>query len=288
MYEENLTPLPDGDFAKVFGDTLVVIERRFATGRITPGNVVGWAEPEIHSLLTKIARRLLLPGSQINGMEQLAGLSRLAAIGHSCIICMNHRSNLDVPTLYALLEDQGCKDVAQRLIWISGRKLDEDFGMTKLLVQGVNRVVITPRSWMGEDHSHEQRRDAVKINIAAHRAIRKLRHEKWVFALFPSATRLRPANPATAKAIEETDSYLKHFEYMLLGHIDGCTLPVTRDQDLTHEIPVLDRMQFTFGKVLRTDEWRTSAVTRYPTLDQRAATARAVIENISMLQVIEA
>ena len=195
-------------------------------------------------------------------------------------MCLNHRSNLDVPTLYSLLADQGVAELFQRIIWIAGRKLNEDAGSTRMLVQAFNRVVVTPRSWMKDDHSPEELHAAHQINIAAHRAIRELRREGWVFALFPTATRVRPGDESTTHAIEETDSYLKHFEFMLLGRINGCTLPVSRDQDLTHEIPVRDRMVYTFGEVCRTDEWRANAAKRFGGLDQRDASARAIIEDI--------
>jgi glycerol-3-phosphate O-acyltransferase len=286
MYEENLTPLAEGDFATVFADTLAAIAQdglATAAGKITARDVVGWARPEIQSRLTRIARRLLLPGSGVLGAERLTELTRLAVTGRSCIVCLNHRSNLDVPTLYALLEDGGSVDLVRRLIWISGRKLAEDVGLTKVLVQGINRVIVTPKSWMRQDHSDEEWREAHEINVAAHRAIHDLRHQGWVFAIFPSATRIRQHDASTGQAIEETDSYLKHFEYMLLGCIDGCTLPVTRDRDLTHETPKLDRMRYTFGAVLRTDDWRAGAASRYPSLDQRSASARAIMEDIAAL-----
>lgn len=183
----------------------------------------------------------------------------------------------------ALLEDATRLDLFRRLIWISGRKLDEDVGATSMLVQAFNRVIVTPRSWMKDDHSDRELHEAHQINIAAHRVIHELRHQGWVFALFPSATRIRPGDESTTHAIEETDSYLKNFEFMLLGRIDGCTLPVSRDRDLTHEVPALGRVQYTFGRVLRTDEWRASAAKRFAELDQRTASARTIIEDITAL-----
>jgi glycerol-3-phosphate O-acyltransferase len=290
MYEENLTPLPDGDFRKVFADLLTAIRRNCQPSpfeRITPANVLQWARPDIQPYFARICRRLLLPGSGVLGIERLAELTRLATSGHSCIICLNHRSNLDVPTLYALLEDKTRLDLFHRLIWISGRKLDEDVGSTRMLVQAFNRVIVTPRSWMKDDHSDQELHEAHQINIAAHRVIHELRNQGWVFALFPSATRIRPGDESTTHAIEETDSYLKNFEFMLLGRIDGCTLPVSRDRDLTHEIPALDRMGYTFGQVLRTDEWRATAARRFAVLDQRTASARAIIEDITALNPSE-
>ncbi len=284
MYEENLTPLPDGDFSKVFAELLTAIECTCPPGppeSITPANVLQWAKVDIQPYFARICRRLLLPGSGVRSIDNLAELTRLAASGHSCIIGLNHRSNLDVPTLYALLDDQTRLDLFHQLIWIAGRKLHEDVGSTRMLVQGFNRVIVTPRSWMKEGHSDEELHEAHQINIAAHRAIHELKNQGWVFALFPTATRIRPSDESTTHAIEETDSYLKNFEFMLLGRIDGCTLPVSRDRDLTHEIPTRDRMRYTFGQVLRTDEWRASAARRFAEFDQRTASARAIIEDIA-------
>jgi glycerol-3-phosphate O-acyltransferase len=161
---------------------------------------------DIQPYFASICRRLLLPGSGILGTDSLAELTRLAIAGRSCIICLNHRSNLDVPMLYALLEDQASLDLFHRIIWIAGRKLHEDVGSTRILIQGFNRVTVTPRSWMKEDHSVEELHEAHQINIAAHRAIHGLRNKGWIFALFPTATRIRPSDESTTRAIEETDS----------------------------------------------------------------------------------
>jgi glycerol-3-phosphate O-acyltransferase len=286
MYEENLTPLADGDFAEVFADLLARIGndcQAASPAKITPHDVLQWARPEVQPYLASICRRLLLPGSAVFGAERLVELTRRALQGRSCIVCLNHRSNLDVPTLYALLEDRKSPDLFHRIIWIAGRKLQEDVGATRLLAQGINRVIVTPKSWMTGEHSDDEWHEAHQINIAAQRAIHDLRHRGWVFAIFPTATRVRPNDELTTRAIEEIDSYLKHFEFMLLGRIDGCTLPVSRDRNLTHETPVLDRVRYSFGTIRRTDQWRANAAERYSELDQRAASARAIIEDINSL-----
>ena len=287
MCDKRFKPLPDGDFARVFADELTEVEQRqksrFPT-QITSANVVQQANADVQPYLAKICRRLLLDGSGLKGLEHLDALERLAIAGNSCLVALNHRSNLDVPTLFALLEDEGRADLFARMIGISGRKLLEDAGATWMLAQAFNRVIVSPRSWLSEEHTDEELHAAHLINIAAHRAIHELRHQGWIFALFPSATRMRPRDESSGRAIEETDSYLKNFEYLVLGRIDGCTLPVTRDHDLTHETPVLDRVRYTFGPVLRTAEWRQSAAERYPALDQRAASARAIMEDIAALE----
>lgn len=283
MYEQNLRPLPSGDFRTIFADMLQSAEQACqpsAPANLALTSVLQFGQQELQPNLAAICRQLLLPGSKAVGTEQLFELTRLATTGHACILCLNHQSNLDVPTLYALLEDQGGTELFQRIIWIAGRKLLEDSGATHVFVHAFNRVIVSPRSWMKHEHSNAEMQLANQINVAAHRAIHDLRHQGWVFALFPTATRVRPHDDATKLAIEETDSYLKHFEFMLLARIDGCTLPVSRDYDLTREVPSRDRVRFTFGTVLATDKWRTNAAGRFPQLDQRAASARAIMEDI--------
>ena len=283
MYEENIQPLPPGDVSQVFGSVLSTIQRECQLTKPGPTsheNVLFWANTELQSHLASISRRLLLPGSGIDGIENLKHLINTAAEGKSCILCLNHRSNLDVPTLGAMLQDQSLPHLFGKIIWIAGRKLQEDPGMTGILVQAYNRVIVTPRSWLRANHSPDEVHEAHLINIAAHRTMHDLRHQGWVFALFPTGTRIRPGNISTTRAIPETDGYLKSFEYMLLGKIKGCTLPVTRDQNLTKETPQLDQISFSFGEVVSTDSWRNNAARRFPELSQRAASARAIMEDI--------
>ena len=290
MYEENLKPLPEGDATQVFADVLAAIRSEVAAGAaatpqsITPQSVVQWANPKVQAVVGQACRRLLLPGSGIGGLENLDELTGLARRGHSCLICLNHRSNCDVPTLYALLRDQARLDLFDHILWVAGRKLDEDVGLTPLLVEGFNRIVVTPKSWLQKSLSAQEVHRASQVNRAAHRAMHTLRTQGWLFGLFPAGTRTRPHDQSTTQALEETDSYLKYFDFMLLAFIDGCTLPVTRNRDMTHETPRPDRMRYVLGPVARTDAWRTEAARRFPHLTQRASSARAIIEDINALR----
>jgi hypothetical protein len=104
-----------------------------------------------------------------------------------------------------------------------------------------------------------------------------------VFALFPSGTRIRTNDESTREAIEQTDSYLRMFDHVLLCNIDGCTMPVRKDCDFTHEMPKLDRMRYTFSAVQTTESWRANAAARHPDLDQREASARVMSEELESL-----
>lgn len=286
MYEENVQPLPSGDISSVFADVLAAVAEQFGNAPVelvAPETVVQWAHRNVQPWFGRICRRLLLPGSGVRGTDRLGELLDLARAGKSCIVCLNHRSNLDVPTLQVLLQDQGRPELFDRIVWVAGRKLQEDEGPARTMLQGFHRVLVTPKSWIEGPHSEDANREARRLNMAAHRAMRQLRHQGWVFGLFPAGTRVRLGNKSTARAIEETDSYLKNFEYLLLGHIEGCTLPVTRDRDFAHETPKLDRIVYRFGPVHDTQQWRAEASRRFENLSQRAASAEAIMADIEAL-----
>ncbi len=286
MYETNQQPLPEGEASQVFAESLAEIQQ---VARLAPApplssdSVVRWAETRHRPMFESICRRLLLPGSEVVGLEHLRELVRLANEGQSCLLCLNHCSNLDTPTLATLLTDVGEAELFDRLIWIAGRKLEEDGGLASLLIRGFNRVLLTPHSWFEAERTEAEVKEARRINMAAERAMLKLRRQGWVFALFPSGTRRRPGDESTRQAIAETDSYLRAFDHLLLCHISGCTLPVSRNQGFTHETPQLDRMIYTFGSVQRTLEWREAMAERYPELDQRAASAKGIEAEIDAL-----
>ena len=286
MYEENTKPLPAGDASIVFAPQLAAMKHHAATTQvdpITPDSVLRWADKRNQPYFASICRRLLLPGSGLVGVDHLRELIQLAKDGNSCVLCLNHRSNLDVPTLQTLLEDHGQSGWFDKIIWVAGRKLEEDVGLTNVLVQCINRVIVTPHSWFSSPRSEAEIHEARRINIAAERAVARLRHEGWVFALFPSGTRIRPDDESTRQAIEQTDGYLRLFDYLALCNIDGCTMPVSKDRDFTHESPRLDRMLYTLGPVVRTEDWRDQAATRYPDVDRKTASAQAIREEIEAL-----
>lgn len=286
MYEENLTPLPDSDGSVVFAEILKQMHHNgldTPAPPVTPESVLRWADRARLPPVATICRRLLLPGSGLEGLDSLRQLIKLADSGRSCLLCLNHRSTLDVPTLFTLLEDQADPELFQRLIWISGRKLEEDAGMTSVLVQCVNRVVVSPNTWFTTERSEEELRQGRLVNVAAERSVARLRHEGWVFGLFPAGTRTRLNDPSTRQAIEQVHGYLEMFDHLLLGHIDGCTMPVSRDHDLTRESPRLDRVRFTFGPVHQTQQWCREACLRFPDDDPHAAMASAITQDLEHL-----
>ncbi len=286
MYEDNCQPFPEAEAFSVFAEQIAEICRlaspdcspRFSfADAFQKGSRVGRIK------FAALCRGLLLPGSGVAGLERLSQLVKLAEKRHSCLLCMNHQSNFDVPTLYALLEDHGAAEIFERILWVSGRKLDEDVGPTRLLANCFPRVVLTPKSWFLSPHDELERSEALRMNMRAYRAIHQLRRRGWLLALFPAGTRTRLGQETMPRAIEEIDSYLKYSDFVVMGRIDGCTLPAVRDHDLAREIPRRDRVRYSFGPIMNAAEWRASAAQRFPELSQRQASARAVMEDIALV-----
>ena len=277
MYEENTQPLPEGDAIAVFGKELASLAM-FARPleALTPESVLQLANKPMQEPFAAVCRRLLLPGSRIEGWVNLERLSDLARSGNACLICMTHASNLDVPNLYTLAADQHDPDLFNRIIWIAGRKLSEDSELTQILIQSCNRLVLTPPSWFNEEHTEHEIHEAHQVNHAAQREMRRLRTEGFIFGLFPTGTRSRMEDNASQSVIPELDTYLRLFDYLVIGTIEGCTLPVSRKDDYLHESPQLDRVVYSFGPVHLTDDWRAQAQSERPSLDQRDATAKAM------------
>ena len=142
MYEENCNPLPHEDASVVFAKQLAEMKRHASAAHaanIAPESVVRWADQQNETHFSAICRRLLLPGSGIEGSTNLHQLVEIASEGSPCVLCLNHRSNLDVPTLFTLLEDRADSDLFRRIVWLAGRKLEEDSGLARLLIQCSNR-----------------------------------------------------------------------------------------------------------------------------------------------------
>ena len=274
--------LPCGDAVGVFANELAELaDLAEAPKPLDEHNVVQMATLTMQRPFSAICRKLLLPGSSIVGWHHLQELARRSKAGEPGLLCLSHVSNLDVPNLCTLAADRHESDVFNQIIWIAGRKLSEDSPLTQMLIQMCHRIVVTPPSWFTADHSDEEVCHATKLNHIAHREILRLSREGWVIGLFPTGTRQRPGDSRTTHSIAELDTYLKAFTNMCIGTIDGNTLPVSRDRDYTHEVPKRDRVVYTLGSIVQTDEWRAAALEVFPELDQRSATARAMDATLS-------
>jgi glycerol-3-phosphate O-acyltransferase len=234
------------------------ISRSF--GKITEYNVYQQGVPEILPLLDTMSDTLLLPGSGIGGFEYLDDAYAKAASGKSCLLFLEHYSNLDLPVFSYLLRKEGerGKAIADALVAIAGMKLSEENPAVAAFTAAFTRLVIYPsRSLAGLDA--EKDRDEIirsnSINRAAMKSLLDIKTQGKLVLVFPSGTRYRPWDPGTKRGVREIDSYIKSFDYMCPVAINGEALHV-RQGDMMDDFVSRDVIRMTAGPVLSCADFR--------------------------------
>jgi 1-acyl-sn-glycerol-3-phosphate acyltransferase len=248
----------------VFGPQLAQILSHSDPGLFavtTPESVYQVAQKQNRERFTSIIEELLLPGSDVGGVENLRRLHELAAQGHPALILSAHVSNLDVPALYTLLKHRGETALFEDIIFIAGRKLTEGCKHVKSMAEVFSRVVISAKT---SKMSEQEVSLAMAINKAAQKKIAELQGQGKVFLLYPTGTRSRPGVPRTHHGLREVYNYLRKFEYCVVCGIRGNILPPRDDVDMIDEFPRRDTVVYTFGAVRNIADWLTDLARRQP------------------------
>jgi glycerol-3-phosphate O-acyltransferase len=256
------------------------ISRSF--GKITEHDVYQQAVPGILPLLDKMSDSLLLPGSGIGGIEYLYDAYTKAVSGKSCLLLLEHYSNMDLPAFSYLLRKEGDrgKAVADALVAIAGMKLSEESPAVAAFTAGFTRIVIYPsRSLAGLDAVKD--RDEIirsnSINRAAMKALLDIKTKGKLILVFPSGTRYRPWEPSTKRGVREIDSYIKSFDYMCPVAINGEVLHV-RQGDMLDDSISRDVVRITAGQVLSCADFREKARAEAADMeDKKQATVDAIM-----------
>jgi glycerol-3-phosphate O-acyltransferase len=269
----------------VYGEQLAEILRHsdpdlFAV--TTPDIVFQEAQKQNRDRFTAIIEDLLLPGSRVEGVENLRELHALAAQGHPALVVSAHASNFDVPALYALLKRQGEAALFEDIIFIAGRKLTECCKSVKSMAETFSRVVISAKT---PNMSEQEVSVALAINKAAQRKIAELQGQGKVFLLYPTGTRSRAGVPRTHRGLREIYNYLRKFEYCVACGMQGNILPPRDDVDMIDEFPRRDTMVFTFGKVRNVAAWLEEITSGQPAgeVDRKQFVVDAIMEEIYRL-----
>ena len=95
---------------------------------ITEENVYQESDKNILPIVDEMVESLILPGSGLDGMENLEDLLAKAQSGKSCLLLVEHYSNMDLSIFHLLARKAGGRgdDIAKAVIAISGIKLNED------------------------------------------------------------------------------------------------------------------------------------------------------------------
>ena len=230
---------------------------------VTEDNVFQEGSDEILSFLDKMVEALILPGSGFDGFENLKELYNKAKSGKSCLLLLEHYSNLDLSLFSYLLRKAGDmgNDINRSVVAIAGMKLNEENPAVNAFASAYTRIVIYPSRSLQHLDSDKDRAELVRsnaINRAAMKALMSIKYKGRLILLFPSGTRYRSWDPSTKRGVREINSYIKTFDYMCLVAINGEVLHV-REGDMMDDTVSKDVVRLTAGPVLSCKEFHEKA-----------------------------
>ena len=227
---------------------------------ITEDNVYQEADSNIHPYMDEMVGSLVLPGSGVDGLENLEELFAKAESGKSCLLLPEHYSNLDLSLFTYLLDRAGGrgKEISRAIVAIAGMKLNEANPVVSTFASAYTRIVIYPsRSLEGLD-AQKDRAEIIRsnaINRAAMKTLTNIKNKGRLVLIFPSGTRYRPGDPSTKRGVREIDSYIKSFDYMCPVAINGEVLHIRPGNMMDDEVSQ-DLVRFSAGKILSCAEFR--------------------------------
>jgi glycerol-3-phosphate O-acyltransferase len=230
---------------------------------ITEDNVYQEGNNGILPLLDGMVNSVALPGSGVDGLENLEQLLAQAELGKACLLLVEHYSNMDLSLVSTLVRQAGGRGpaISDALIAIAGMKLNEDDPIVAAFASAYTRIVIYPsRSLHGLDPEKKQIELARSsaINRAALKALDEHKRKGRVVLLFPSGTRYRHWDPSTKKGVREIDLYIRTFDYMCCVALNGEVLRVQQTDMMNDEV-VKDVVRVTAGPVQSCAEFRDKA-----------------------------
>jgi len=257
---------------------------------VTDKNVYQEGNPGNKPLMRQIVMDLLMPGSRIIGLENLVELHRVASRKKACLILMEHYSNFDIPCFYELLETQGedGRGIADSIVSVAGVKLNEESKLVLAFTEVFTRVVLFPSRSLESIKDPKERREAERrragINIAALKALNRLRREGKLILVFPSGTRYRPWDPSTGRGLKEIDTYLKFYSQMVLIAINGNTLLPNQHGSMDEDFIQKDVVIFSVSPVMKCSDFRKQALRgREDHADPKQAVADSVMAALGRL-----
>ncbi|MHC6202461.1 1-acyl-sn-glycerol-3-phosphate acyltransferase [Breznakiellaceae bacterium SP9] len=251
---------------------------------VTEQTVYQTGNKRILPYLDDIVERYALPGSGVDGMEHLEDLLDKAQAGKSCLLLLEHYSNLDLSIFSLLVRKASPRGaaIADAIVAIAGMKLTEDNPVVAAFASAYTRLVICPSRTVQaldavKDHDELVRLNG--INRAAMKTLIALKTKGKLVLVFPSGTRFRPWDPSTKKGVREIDSYIKSFDYMCLVALNGELLTIRRGDMMDDEVR-RDIVRVTAGPVLSCSEFRNNVIAaaqKTGTEDKKQATVDAIM-----------
>jgi glycerol-3-phosphate O-acyltransferase len=270
------------------------IKRALAASKVstvvTEENVFQEGNADILPMLDEMVEALSLPGSGLDGLENLEDLLARAESGKSCLLLVEHYSNLDLSIFSLMARKAGGRgnDISNATIAIAGMKLNEDNPIVAALASAYTRIVIYPSRSLQDSDDEKDKAEVARghaINRAALKALIKQKHKGKLILIFPSGTRYRAWDPETKKGVREIDSYIRSFDYLCFVALNGEILHVQKT-DMMNDAVSKDIVRVTAGPVISCDEFREKArATATNDEDKKQAVADAVMRELEKMHL---
>jgi glycerol-3-phosphate O-acyltransferase len=274
-----------------FGDQIKrVIKVSKAPTVINEENVYQEGDPNVLAIIDEMVQHLLLPGSGLDGQENLEELLEKAESGKACLLLVEHYSNMDlsIVSLLARMAGGRGKDISDALIAIAGMKLNEDNPVVAAFTGAYSKIVICPSRSI-QDLDPEKDKDEITranaINRAAMKSLIRHKYKGKLVLVFPSGTRYRPWEPDSKKGVREIDSYIRSFDYMCFVTLNGEILHVQKT-DMMNDIVSKDIVRVTAGPVVSCEEFRNNVLAATTEdEDKKQAVADAIMEELEKMHI---
>jgi glycerol-3-phosphate O-acyltransferase len=256
----------------------------FAPDKVSELNVYQEGNPNTRKIIDSMVVENLLPGSRLEGREHFSDFLTQVAAGKRGILLAEHYSNLDLPILLYLLEhDEGDfgKEIARRIVAISGLKLNEEDPLVRAFTEAFTRIVIYPSRSLAKVTDSEELNRGKKINMAAMRAMDETRRNRQIILVFPSGTRYRPGQPETKRGVREIDSYLRIFDIMILVSLNGSCLrlPPGDSENMLADQVFHDKVIAASSPVIECRPFREAILSNLgPCIDPKQVTVNRIME----------
>ena len=263
-----------------------------AADRIDDTNVYQEWNPGTRKIMNSMVAENLLPGSGLGNRENFMEFLGQLKDGKRGLILMEHYSNMDLPVLCYLLEqdsEEG-RDLSSRIVAMAGMKLNEENPIVKAWAEGFTRIVIYPSRSLAaytdpEERAAEESKSR-KINMASMRAMDAAKKRGQTVLVFPSGTRYRPGKPETKRGLREIDSYLRMFDVMILISINGNCLRINPESpnDMLSDLVCKDVILMTASPVIECKPFRKEVIASLGErpeergIDPKQATADKIME----------
>ena len=274
-----------GTLTTVFKDQIQrVIKISKAPTYITEENVFQEGDSNVLAVLDEMVEFLALPGSSLEGADNLNELFAKAESGKSCLLLVEHYSNMDLSIVSYFAQRAGSrgKDIRNSIIAIAGMKLNEDNPVVAAFTGAYSKIVICPSRSLQELDPEKNKEELLRgnaINRAAMKAIIRHKYKGNLVLVFPSGTRFRSWDPNTKKGVRDVDSYIRSFDYLCFVALNGEILHVQKT-DMMNDMVSKDIVSVTVGPVIPCEEFRDKVLVNLSEEDDKkqAVTDQIMIE----------